>query len=288
MTEWHEKSDLPWAKIHIGWWFSPSHAGLDITTLGLGLFALCLANRWGRREDGSGRLVDKGGNPMTPEDIGRMRGVSSKKSRKTFADLKAVGTLSFDEQGWYFPNLRKWQETPGARRVREWRSRQGDVTSNVTSNDYSNVTGNDSEEQRNRGTEEQKKKKNQKTPPNPPAGGRVALAIEAWNRGVSGTVSRAVAPSARTDARDKRIRKQLGRFPPAWWEHCARALSASEHHQRWGGVSIGWLLERGNGSKLEEWMQRGQDMLAGEWSPQHSDPVVRLLAEARAMKEAGR
>ena len=104
----------------------------------------------------------------------------------------------------------------------------------------------------------------------PPAApeSRVANAkgvVAAWDRGREGTgLPPAREPRASTP-HGKRLAAAMRAHPdPSEWEWCARALAASPFHcgQNDSGwrASFVWLLERGQGERLEEWMQRGKEL----------------------------
>lgn len=138
----------------------------------------------------------------------------------------------------------------------------------------------------------------QPTPsPTPPSRGAVGEVVAAWNAGVgSSGIPRLRAPSIATEKRDAQLRAALTRHPdPAAWAWCARALAASAHHrgenERKWRASAEWLLERGNGAKLDEWMQRGAQLRDGEVQPiattasHRLTPAERMIAETRAMAD---
>lgn len=113
------------------------------------------------------------------------------------------------------------------------------------------------------------KKAEQLTLANPePAGRPLAAFVEAFNAGTVGTsIPKAIAPGARTGARDKRLREAVVQFPePEAWFWCGKALGASPGHNGRGTTGwvadLPWLLERGNGAKLEQWMARGAEFQA--------------------------
>lgn len=108
-------------------------------------------------------------------------------------------------------------------------------------------------------------------PPEGPEPHRLSRYVEAWNRGRDGSRVAKAAPAGKTaEKRDERWAKALGAFPdPADWEWCAKALAASPHHRGDNGwvADLEWLLERGKGAKLEEWMRKGRGLRAGSWAP---------------------
>jgi hypothetical protein len=129
---WHDDRP-PWCKVHRGWWYSPSHASLSYPVLGVGLYLLWTANAYGRQEDGSGRVLDVDGTPLSDREIGKRARITQDFARKSIGNLLRVGTLFRAPDGCLvFPNLRKWQEDPAAARVRRYRERLADegVTSN--------------------------------------------------------------------------------------------------------------------------------------------------------------
>lgn len=117
--------------------------------------------------------------------------------------------------------------------------------------------------------QEKAKKAEQLTLANPePAGRPLAAFVEAWNRGCLGSsIPKAIEPGTRASARDKRLREETLRFPePEAWFWCAKALGASPGHNGRGTsgfvADLPWLLERGKGAKLEQWMARGAELKA--------------------------
>lgn len=114
--------------------------------------------------------------------------------------------------------------------------------------------------------------------PEPTAG--LAAVVEAWNEGVgSSGVRRAATPSKATAKRDAQLRAAMKRHPePEAWRWCGRALSLSRHHC--GGNDTGWvaalewLLGRGGGAKLDEWMQRGAELRARGGRPPVSPVLI--------------
>ena len=129
---------------------------------------------------------------------------------------------------------------------------------------------------------------------------RLAAVVDAWNEAVADSGVRTLrAPSRQTEARDAKLRRALERWPDAEaWRWCARALSLSRHHcgvnDRGWRASLEWLLERGNGAKLEEWMAAGERLRCGEVERTAAAPLRRLtpaeamIAESQAALDAMR
>lgn len=124
----------------------------------------------------------------------------------------------------------------------------------------------------------------------PPEGAephRLSRYVEAWNRGREGSRVAKAAPAGKAaEKRDERWAKALGAFPdPADWEWCAKALAASPHHRGDNGwvADLEWLLERGKGAKLEEWMRKGRGLRAGSWSPPAPASLAKRAGSAEGM-----
>lgn len=132
--------------------------------------------------------------------------------------------------------------------------------------------------------------------PSPPASdpAPVAAVVAAFNRGLddedvrlptgSMRIPPARDPSGATKKRDAKLREALLRFPEAvGWYWCARALAASPHHRGQNGwvADLPWLLARGNGLKLEEWMHKGVMLRTGDWTPPATDGRRMSVAEAQ-------
>jgi hypothetical protein len=105
-----------------------------------------------------------------------------------------------------------------------------------------------------------------------------AAIVAAWNDSVGESGVKVLrATSRQTEARDGKIRKAAERFPDVEsWRWCARALAGSSHHRGENSTgwraSLEWLLERGNGAKLEEWMANGDRLRRGEVDPAPPPP----------------
>lgn len=115
--------------------------------------------------------------------------------------------------------------------------------------------------------QEKAKKAEQLTLANPEPSRRPLVAfVEAWNKGVAGTsIPKAIVPGDRSRERDKRLGEATLRFPePEAWFWCAKALGGSPGHNGRGTTGwkadLPWILERGNGAKLEQWMARGEEL----------------------------
>lgn len=88
-------------------------------------------------------------------------------------------------------------------------------------------------------------------------GSRVfAEVVEAWNRGRKGCVPSANVGGA--PVRDRAIQQMLKRYDatPADFEWIARSLSASDHHQRWGKATLGWVVR--SAARFEEKLEDGR------------------------------
>lgn len=123
--------------------------------------------------------------------------------------------------------------------------------------------------------------------------------VDAWNRGTAGSpIPKAIAPGTRASARDKRLREATSRFTdPDEWFWCGKALAGDRHHRgqndRGWVADLGWLLERGNGSKLEAWMARGAELRARGGrpavvpvpTPSSHDPKDTTAAAQRAYRD---
>ena len=118
---------MPWAKAHMRWMRTGSHSELDGQTLGLGLMMMMLANERGRREDGSGALVSGSDKPISMKALARELHVTVPEVHEAIQALMDVGTMERRGDYMVFPNLRRWQESPSAGRVREWRARQSEL-----------------------------------------------------------------------------------------------------------------------------------------------------------------
>ncbi len=122
MTEWHERRDLPWAKVHVRWIESPSHRDLSGTTLWVGLAMMLLANQGGRQPDGSGWCINRSGRALSAKAIANFARVSPRDVEVAIDELVEAGTIVLRGDGAVgFLGLRKWQEDPSAARVRRHR-----------------------------------------------------------------------------------------------------------------------------------------------------------------------
>lgn len=139
---------------------------------------------------------------------------------------------------------------------------------------------------------EKAKKAEQLTLANPESPGRpLAAFVAAWNEGCLGSsIPKAIEPGTRASARDKRLREETLRFPePEAWFWCAKALGASPGHNGRGTsgfvADLPWLLERGKGAKLEQWMARGAELKArgGKVAPV---PVAGERGDERTVRAA--
>jgi hypothetical protein len=129
---WETERDLPWCKVYAKFFESLSHAELDVTTLGVGIACLIIANRRGREADGSGWVVVKrGGQPMSWAGIARYAHATIDQVEKALSDLVRVGTMAHREaDGAYgFPKLQRWQEDPSTERQRRKRAREAERAS---------------------------------------------------------------------------------------------------------------------------------------------------------------
>lgn len=134
------------------------------------------------------------------------------------------------------------------------------------------------------------------TPPPPPAreaAPAVVAVIEAWNRGREGSGVLAAGPCGKQSSkRDAALKRELARFPdPLDWEWCARALAGSPGHN---GTSDGgftadlpWLLARGAGAKLEQWIERGRVLRAPRSAPTGPDATLAAWVEGFGRGLAG-
>ena len=109
------------------WLRTGSHAELGGLELGLGMLMVMLANERGRREDGSGALVSGADAPITTQALARQLHATKPEVDRTVQALLDVGTLERRGKYLVFPNLRQWQESPSAERVRRYRERQGEL-----------------------------------------------------------------------------------------------------------------------------------------------------------------
>lgn len=158
--------NLKWCKLHWGWYTSPSHASLDLFTLSVGLYAMLCANSWGRKEDGSGDVVNAAGLPFTAESLALSARARPDQIRAAMAVLVGVETIKRKRDRWVFPNLQKWQESPVTRRTREWRDRQENVPETFPEQSPEHTEerlGNGSEDRRQK-TEEKRRKEEEESP----------------------------------------------------------------------------------------------------------------------------
>lgn len=250
---------LPWVKLWASWYTSPSHRWLSVEARFIvGPALLTLANGPQR-----GWLLKPSGVPLERNEIAQEFKLSNELVQRAVDELIAVGTMALREDGALgFPRFMRYQEHNSTPRKAKQRQRERDSHAGMSR---------DCHDKKDRGTEGKKIRGPEgKDPPNPrkrgPAVDLVPF-IEAWNRGAGKSgVTLAKAPSKQTQARDRRLAKEVERFPePGQWEACARALAASPHHRgendkKWP-ATLGWLLERGNGAKLEEWMAKGAALI---------------------------
>jgi hypothetical protein len=134
VTEWHEKTDLPWCKVYEKWWTSDSHLHLGGVTLAVGLRMMSIANRRGRRPDGSGAVLGGDGLALNVASISRAARVDRRLVKRAIDELLSCGTIEERDGIIVFPKLRAWQETDSAGRMRRHRERNSDatVTADVT------------------------------------------------------------------------------------------------------------------------------------------------------------
>lgn len=151
----------------------------------------------------------------------------------------------------------------------------------------------------------EKEKEKDTDPPKPPKGGSatqqakpaeppegttprlVAAVVEQWNKGRHGNVP-AASVNAEAKVRDDNIRKMLKAYPTAkpesfYW--IAKALSADDHHQRWGKATLSWVVK--NKPNFEKCLERGRALFERvQRAKQAKERYERELKETEAGAQA--
>lgn len=138
-----ETDDLAWCKLYHRWYTSRSHVNLSGVALNLGPCLMSLANASSER----GWLLTKAGRPITVAGLAVISRFTEQQVAAALEELIECETLTLRADGAVgFERFEWWQESPQARRTREWRmksdqgaslkrhtGRHGDVT--VTTED---------------------------------------------------------------------------------------------------------------------------------------------------------
>lgn len=123
-----------WIKVRSAWWTDPDHVNLTGHALRFGVYLLYLADSdpdW--QESGNARLVDGRGVALGLSDVCARAGVRLREGRRWVNALLVAGTLDVDSEGaYFFPNYRKHQENPSAKRKRKQRDSHAKASVTVT------------------------------------------------------------------------------------------------------------------------------------------------------------
>lgn len=264
---WHERRDLPWSKVWIGWWQSLSHAELSAASIGIGIYMQTVANQRGRAEDGSGWVLSAGGQPMSVAAIARGAHATPAEVEQAIQELVVAETLVVREDGAVgFPHLQRFQETPDAARKRAGRTPdepddvEEDVPQDIPAEVPRNVRGTSEErppespaqtldDQTLDDQREEERPRGRAPEASRPAD--LGAIVAAWNQGLADAAEDLGGPPnvarGKPGAPPGDLRAAVKDHPdPEAWRWCAYALAtsweATKADDPFKGFGLGWLV----------------------------------------------